>query len=363
MRVRRADADIISSMSTRTIEAAEYRGEALAVRSVVGGALMGLANLVPGISGGTMLLAVGIYPQFIGGVAEVSTFRFRAKTVLMLACVAGAALAAIVGLASVVGMLVVDHRWVMYSLFIGLTLGGVPVLWRMIRPADPVIVFTSILGIAFMALLATYEPGSAAGTAAGGGAASGQYAMLVIAGIAGGGAMILPGISGAYLLLVLGQYLVILAAIDEARSGVSSGDWTSVGSAMHVFVPVAIGVAVGIVGLSNLMKMLLAKHRRPTLGVLLGLLLGAVIGLWPFERAVPPQDGDVLTRGAVVSVEGELVYAGTARQVKPAEWRVEGFTPQWWQIAASIGLILAGFSASTAIARLGASAESSARSD
>lgn len=333
------------------------------MRSVVGGALMGLANLVPGISGGTMLLAVGIYPQFIGGVAEISTFRFRAKTVLMLACVVGAALVAIVGLARVVGMLVVDYRWVMYSLFIGLTLGGVPVLWRMVRPADPVIVFTSILGIAFMALLAAYEPANAGGAAAGGGATGGQYAVLVIAGIAGGAAMILPGVSGAYLLLVLGQYIVILAAIDEARTGASSGDWAMVSNALHVFVPVAIGVAVGIVGLSNLMKMLLARYRRPTLGVLLGLLLGAVIGLWPFEQAVKPQHGDALARGTVVSVEGELVYEGTERRVKPAEWRVERFTPQWWQIAASIGLILVGFSASSAIARLGTSAEPSSRSD
>jgi putative membrane protein len=104
---------------------AEYRGEALAVRGTIGGLFMGLANLVPGISGGTMLLAVGIYPQFINGIAEVSTFTFRPKTLLLLGCIVGAALVAVLGFAGTVSSLVVHQRWIMYSLFIGLTLGGV----------------------------------------------------------------------------------------------------------------------------------------------------------------------------------------------------------------------------------------------
>ena len=111
-----------------------------AVRGGVGGVLMGLANLVPGISGGTMLLAVGIYPQFIRSIAEVSTFRFRLRSVLLLISVVAGAALAIIALADVAKSLVENHRWIMYSLFIGLTLGGVPLLWRMVRPADPTVV-------------------------------------------------------------------------------------------------------------------------------------------------------------------------------------------------------------------------------
>jgi len=93
---------------------------------------MGLANLVPGISGGTMLLAVGIYPRFIAAISEVTTFRFRKLSLLTLAGVGLAAAVAIGGLAGVVKDLVVDHRWIMYAIFIGLTLGGVPLVWRLI---------------------------------------------------------------------------------------------------------------------------------------------------------------------------------------------------------------------------------------
>ena len=92
------DTNTTPSEETPT-DRAETRGEVFAIRAVIGGILMGLANLVPGISGGTMLLAVGIYPQFINGVAEVSTFKFRRKTLLLLGCVVIAAMGAIVGLA------------------------------------------------------------------------------------------------------------------------------------------------------------------------------------------------------------------------------------------------------------------------
>ena len=96
----------------------------LMLRSVIGGILMGLANLVPGISGGTMLLAAGIYPCFINAIAEVTTLRLRVATIAVLGSVVGAASVAILLFAGVVKELVVDHRWMMYSLFIGLTLGG-----------------------------------------------------------------------------------------------------------------------------------------------------------------------------------------------------------------------------------------------
>ena len=113
-----------SAMPRQLFGSAKPDGPTIAIKGVLGGFLMGLANLVPGISGGTMLLAVGIYPQFIRGVAEVSTFRFSARTLLLLGCVACAAAVSIVGLAGIVKDLVIDHRWIMYSLFIGLTLGG-----------------------------------------------------------------------------------------------------------------------------------------------------------------------------------------------------------------------------------------------
>jgi len=329
-----------AATSNHTIETAEYRRDALAVRSVIGGALMGLANLVPGLSGGTMLLAVGVYPQFINSIADVSTFRLRRKSVLTLACVIGAAALAVVMLAGPIGQLVVHRRWIMYSLFIGLTLGGVPVLWRMVKPVDTAVVLTAIIGIALMAVLAIVEPHAA------GESDKHAYAMLILAGIAGGAAMILPGVSGGYLLLILGQYVVILSTIDALRAAGTSRDWAAAAQTLHVLVPVGLGVLIGIVGVSNGIKILLAKYERPTLGVLLGLLLGAVIGLWPFQHAVEPQVGDV--------INGEtLTTPAMVDAVKPEDWPSMYFMPDLWQVAAAIGLIGLGFAVAVGVSHLG----------
>lgn len=336
-------------MTQNTVEQAEYRGEALAARSVIGGLFMGLANLVPGISGGTMLLAVGVYPHFIGGIAEISTFTFRAKTILTLACIVGTALIAVLLFAGLISELVVNHRWIMYSIFIGLTLGGVPVLWKMVRPADSVIVVTSIAGIAVMAAMATIGP-SGSGQAVAGGH---PYATYFVAGLAGASAMVLPGISGGYLLLILGQYITLLTAVAMVKDGLRGGDVAMIREAMHVIVPLGLGVVIGVVGVSNLIKVLLEKFERPTLGVLLGLLLGAVIGLWPFQQGVAPAEGTTFRGDRVVLVEDQLMMERTRRPIEPKDFDTATFTPTAVQVGGALLFIVLGFAISTAVAHLG----------
>lgn len=316
----------------------------MGIRGALGGVLMGLANLVPGISGGTMLLAAGVYPGFIAAIAELTTFRFRIRSILLLAVVGAGAVAAILSLAGPTRALVIEDRWVMYSLFIGLTLGGVPLVWRLARPASPGLVGGTVAGLALMIALAL-APG-------GGSASEGHaYGILLVAGAAGAGAMILPGVSGGYLLLLLGQYLPILGAIDRLKQvllGASAGEGLDLAlllEALHVVVPVGIGVAAGIVGISNLLRWTLDRFPKPTLGLLLGLLLGAVAGLWPFQEGVPPLAGDVF-KGVALSEQ-------SAAEIDPEEWPVEYFRPERRQVAAALGLIGLGFAATLAIDRLG----------
>ena len=126
----------------------------IAIRSLFGGLLMGLANLVPGISGGTMLLAAGVYPNFIEALSEVTRFRFRIRSMLVLGCVVVAAGLGILMFAGSLKDAVLDHRWIMYSLFIGLTLGGLPVVWRLAKPATPGLWISAALAFALMVGLA-----------------------------------------------------------------------------------------------------------------------------------------------------------------------------------------------------------------
>ena len=246
---------------------------------------MGLANLVPGISGGTMLLAVGLYPQFVSAVAEVTTFRCRMPVLVLLACVGGGAAAAIAIGAGAIRTLLDLHPSAMYALFNGLTLGGVPLLWGLLQPVDRTVFGSAVVAVTLMGLLAANDPESAGGGPLAGRAA---HAMLAIAGFAGGAAMILPGVSGAYLLLVLGQYRPIIDAVASAAAGARAGDPAAVAAAGPVLLPFAVGMGVGVVGVSNVVKLLLERRRRATLGFLLGLLLGSVFTLWPFATVPSP---------------------------------------------------------------------------
>jgi putative membrane protein len=313
---------------------------ALVARSAFGGMLMGLANLVPGISGGTMLLAAGIYPRFIDAVAEVTRFRFHFRSLLVLGCVVVAAGLGILLLAGTFKDLVVEKRWIMYSCFIGLTLGGVPVVWRMARPASTALVVSALISFLAMVALAILQATGAVGNS------SSNMLTLFLAGLAGASAMILPGLSGGYLLLLLGQYVPILSAIDEFKNALRAHDFAAAtGPALAVMVPVGLGVLAGVAVVGNLLQWLLVKFRKATLGALLGLLLGSIVGLWPFQAGVQPQAGDV--------VKGQVVTVSSLASIDPEDWPTEFVQPQFGQVACSIVLIALGFGLTISIAKIG----------
>ncbi|MEM7253518.1 MAG: DUF368 domain-containing protein [Pseudomonadota bacterium] len=323
----------------------------LVSRSAVGGVLMGLANLVPGISGGTMLLATGVYPDFIRAIAELSTFKFNRRSLVVVVSVAIAAALAIVLFAGPIKDLVVNHRWVMYSLFIGLTLGGVPFIWKMFERMTPGAAFGALLGFVGMAALGVFQ---GSGVGAGGGASSG-FLFFVLAGIAGASAMVLPGISGGYLWLVMGVYVPILGAIAECKALVTARDWDALWTpVIDTIVPLGLGVLVGVVVVSNLLNWALNRHRTFTLGVLLGLLVGAVVGLWPYQQGVAPSVGDQL-KGQVVekSEDGALRLSPSGRAIERDDYPTAYFAPTSLQIGGALGLIIIGFIATQLIGRIG----------
>jgi putative membrane protein len=313
----------------------------LALRSAVGGVLMGLANLVPGISGGTMLLAAGVYPRFIQAIADVSTLKLKKESIVVLGVVGVCVIAAIVLLAGPVKTLVVEHRWVMYSIFIGLTLGGVPVVWEMAKPANGQLWGGAVGGFLAMALIALAQASGATGSGANEG-----FVLMFVAGVAGASAMILPGVSGGYLLLVFGVYVPILGGIDAFKNALKAGD---VDAAMEptlgIVLPVGLGVVIGILVVSNLLKMLLQRFEKPTLGVLLGFLVGAVVGLWPFQHGVAPKIGDTF--------KGQVVTAESLAKIAPDKYPTETFDPSVSHIVGALGLIVAGFLVTALIARFG----------
>ena len=319
---------------------AEVSNGLLAMRSVFGGVLMGLANLVPGISGGTMLLASGVYPQFIEAVSQVTRFRFRFRSLLVLGCVVVAAGLGILLLAGVLKELVVSHRWIMYSLFIGLTLGGIPVVWKLARPASTTLIVAGSFAFLAMVVLAVLQAYNVVGS---GGS---NFVTLMLAGLAGASAMILPGLSGGYLLLLMGQYVPILSAIDEFKDALKARDiGAAMAPAFSTVLPVGVGVVLGVVVVGNLLQWLLKRHRKATLGVLLGLLIGSTVGLFPFQQGVAPKVGDL--------VKGQEVTAESLPEIDPEDWPTEFFQPTPKQVGSSLALIAVGFGLTLGISKIG----------
>lgn len=319
------------------------------VRAGVGGVLMGMANLVPGISGGTMLVAVGIYTRFIDAISNVTRLRLSRPTLFMLFTVVFFAGLSIVAFSGLIAGLLIDHRWAMYSLFIGLTWGGAPLLWRMIKESkvntgkvfDPPVTAGLLGGAAVMATMAVMQMRGAEG-----GAGSAGPVYLFLGGVAGASAMILPGISGAYLLLLLGLYDQIINAIKDSVSALKDANLDTLFNELTVIVPVGLGVVVGIAAVANILRFVLHRYERATLGVLLGLLVAAPAGLYPFREGIQPQVGDVIKGVAIATPE-------EAADVKPKDWPQRTFTPTGMHLGGALGLIVVGLGATLAIDRLG----------
>lgn len=292
-------------------------------RVTLGGFLMGLANLVPGVSGGTMILAVGLYPRFIQTVAEFTSLRWTKRTIGFLVFLFTGLVLAVVGLAGPAVYMVSHHRWAMYSLFVGMTLGGAPELVRKAFPrggsagakglevpasAAPAGVelnkgkgqsigasIALVLGFASMAYIAWSLAGMRVPHA---------WPVFLGMGAIAAASMILPGISGSYMLLIFGVYDVVIGALSSTALREEPKE------SLLIIGPVVLGAVLGMAVLSNVLKAVLARHTRVAHGALLGLLLGSILGLWPFQEARYPE---LLDRDVRKSLEAQVT--------ETAEWR------------------------------------------
>jgi putative membrane protein len=217
----------------------------------------------------------------------------------------------------------------------------------MARPVSPSVYSAAAGAFALMVLMALSGDGSARPAGPG-------MLLLFASGLAASAAMILPGVSGGYLLLLLGQYERVLGAVDQLKRGLlgstagAGPDPALLLEAMQSVIPLGLGVVAGVVGVSNLLRWLLRRYEKATLGALLGLLLGAVVGLWPFQENRAPEPGDV--------IDGRIVSAASAADFALEDWPVVRFDPSGAQMGGALALIIAGFGATLVIGRLGSEA-------
>jgi len=246
---------------------------------VARGFCVGTADLVPGVSGATVAIVLGIYERLVAAIRGFDLafagrlLRFdlpgaarRVDAGFLLPLVLGIAVAAafftrVVSLAE----LMETHRVAVQSFFFGLVAGALAVLFgdagrgRVLRWPD---VAAAVGGLAAGWGLTVAVPASTPETAW----------FVFAAGALASAAMILPGISGAYVLVLLKKYAYVLAALGRFD--------------LAVLVPFGLGVAAGLALLSRVLGWLLGRYRRSTLFVLAGLVAGSLWSLWPYRAAV-----------------------------------------------------------------------------
>lgn len=236
------------------------------------GVCMGSADVVPGVSGGTIALICGIYERLLQSITLVTGDALKtlvqgrvrdAYTLIpfsFLVPLGVGILVAVFTLAHLLSWLLTAYPVYLWSFFFGLILASTYVVLTRttLRTFGGAAGFLLgiVSGYAVVGLLPMQTPQT--------------WWMLFLSGAIAISAMILPGISGSFMLLILGQYQHILTAVTQARADV-----------LLVF---AAGCAVGLALFSRLLSWLLARYQQVTLAVLAGLMLGSLRKIWPWKE-------------------------------------------------------------------------------
>lgn len=242
---------------------------------------MGSADIVPGVSGGTMALILGIYQRLINAIKSVdvqvvqSALRLRLKAVFELvhwkfivSLLSGMVLA-IVFFTRIVKLpeLMFVHSEPVYGLFFGLILGSVWYVSRDFGKITPKHILWMTIGAAIGFRIVTLVPVDSPENAG----------FVFLSGALAITAMILPGISGSFILLILRKYDYILMQLGEL-----GGENTL--AAILVLTPFILGMITGIVLFSRVLSWLLDRYYVVTLCVLVGFMIGSLYVIWPFQE-------------------------------------------------------------------------------
>ena len=278
---------------------------------------MGSADIVPGVSGGTVALVLGIYDRLIANVSQgahalkqlltrdVDGFKATVRGIewVWLVSLLAGILAAIFALSSVIETLLHDEPIRMAALFFGLIVGSIWVALRLLDRIDTVsvLLMVGIGGVMFLLL------GLRSDTEVDENAVevvTRSWWVFMLAGAIAICAMILPGISGSFILVMLGMYTEVLGAVNDR-------DYVSL-------LAFSIGCVIGLALFSTLLNWLLEHYHRWVIAAMIGLMIGSMRVLWPWPNGtntptMSAPSGDVVVpillavAGATIVVAVDLI--------------------------------------------------------
>jgi putative membrane protein len=232
------------------------------------GLVLGITVVIPGLSAGTMAIVFNVYDRLVGVITPNLKKLFVAWKFWLPLVIGG--FTGVIFLSKVVTILYENYPTPTMWFFIGLIVGSIPLIYiKTKEPASafpsPPSVIAAVIGIAIMIIMAIVRPeeGATVHTEL----TLQVFALLALGGALAGIAIIIPGISGAFLLLVIGLYMTALQAVSDLN--------------ISLLVPIALGAILGIFIGAGFIRFLLAKVPRPTYGAVFGLVSGSIIVLFP----------------------------------------------------------------------------------
>ncbi len=290
------------------------------------GFAMGVANVIPGVSGGTIALLTGIFERLINALKSFDVeavrllvkFKFRefARHVdfgFLLSVFLGVGVS-IISVAKLLEFLFQSYPVYVWSFFFGLILVSVWFVGKSIGKIDVAAAVSFVVGAAVAFGLSVMNPATE----------NTAFWYLIICGAVAVCSMILPGLSGSFVLILMGNYqLIMIYAVSHFD--------------MKIIVPVAIGVVVGLLAFSHFLSWLLSRYARQTMAVLTGFIFGSLGTIWPWKNPVYlMQDGaEVLKNGKPIIQSYQMYF--------PQEFSAE--------VAIAIVLMAAGMAALWALER------------
>ena len=241
------------------------------IANILRGTVIGIANVIPGVSGGTMMVSMGIYDKLI---LVLTHFIKRMKeAVALLVPILVGMLLSIAIFAKIFSEILFPRFPLQTNLFfIGLILGGLPVIYGKVK-GNTIRIPQIIAFVLFFAMVVGFAcVGEGGGSSADISFSVGNVAKLFGVGIIAAATMVIPGVSGSMIMMILGYYNTIIDTINDFINALKAFDIAAMLDTFVVLVPFGIGVLAGIVAVAKLIEFMLKKYPLVTYWAIIGLI-------------------------------------------------------------------------------------------
>ena len=251
---------------------------------VLKGIMIGIANVIPGVSGGTMAVSLGIYDKLIGAVSNLlRDWKNSLKTLfpLVLGCGIG-----IVGFTYAIEYLLSKHTFVTCMAFVGLILGGLPILVvslkKELRKSGSSIDISGVLAFVILFAVAVFMPMMNAGeevlkTFS---VTPGTLISLFAVGVIASATMVIPGVSGSLVMMILGYYYGIIDTIKGFLDSLKALDMAGLTHGFALLMPFGIGLLLGIFLIAKLITFLFNRYGIQTYCAIIGLIIASPFAIF-----------------------------------------------------------------------------------